>query len=96
MPSWLTPRRLGAVTALYAVFLAGWWLGRPVWPDGCAEGRFAAGADRAPTPVEPADPGRYFDHLGLDLGFLGSGGAGDAPCDEKRARLLSWVNGDWG
>lgn len=26
MPAWITLRRLGTATTLYAVFLAGWWL----------------------------------------------------------------------
>ncbi|MFJ6076456.1 hypothetical protein ACIQFU_37500 [Streptomyces sp. NPDC093065] len=132
MPARTAARRLGVVTTLYAVFLAGWWLGQPVRSDGCVEDRLTAGADGRPTPVEPADPGRYFDNLGLDLGVLDFGlldwaddmdgyrdgeygpsdygyavpggpgtyaasGAVDAPCSyKKRARLLAWVNGDWG
>ncbi|MEV7224730.1 hypothetical protein AB0N98_33240 [Streptomyces sp. NPDC093681] len=132
MPAWMTPRRLGVVTTLYAVFLAGWWLGQPVLSDGCLEDRNIAEADGRPAPVEPADPGRYLDNLGLDLGFPDFGlldwadgmdgrrdgeyGPGDygyavpgwsathdpygdnrAGCSyKKRARLVAWVNGDWG
>ncbi|MDX3349943.1 hypothetical protein ACN6LC_002448 [Streptomyces violaceoruber] len=132
MPAWTTPRRLGVVTTLYAVFLAGWWLGQPVRSDGCVEDRIAAGADARPVPVEPADPGRYFGNLDLGFGLLDFGlldwaddldgyrdgeygpsdygydlqggpqtydtaGADYAPCSyKKRARLLAWVNGDWG
>lgn len=131
MPAWMTPRRLGVVTTLYAVFLAGWWLGRPVL-SGCLEDRNTAEADGRPAPVEPADPGRYLDNLGLDLGFPDFGlldwadgmdgrrdgeygpgdygyavpgwsathdtyGANRAGCSyKKRARLVAWVNGDWG
>jgi hypothetical protein len=127
MPAWITPRRLGVVAFLYAVFLAGWWLGQPVRSDGCLEDRHAAASDDRPAPVEPADPGRYFVSLGLDLGLLdwaddldgrrdgeygpgdqeyevryGSGtyptsGADHTFCSStRRARLLAWVNGDWG
>ncbi|GAA2605511.1 MULTISPECIES: hypothetical protein [Streptomyces] len=128
MPAWITLRRLGVVTTLYAVFLAGWWLGQPVRSDGCAEDRYAAGADGSPAPVEPADPGRYLENLGfLDFGLLdwaddmdgrrdGEYGPGDTGYElrfgdgthvtsgadhtfcyyKKRARLLAWVNGDWG
>ncbi|AQS72092.1 hypothetical protein [Streptomyces pactum] len=69
MPAWTTPRRLGAATALYAVFLAGWWLGQPVRSDGCLEDRLAAGAAARPAPVEPADPARYLENLGLGFDF---------------------------
>ncbi|EHN72438.1 hypothetical protein ACIP29_31500 [Streptomyces coelicoflavus] len=69
MPAWITLRRLGVVTTLYAVFLAGWWLGQPVRSDGCHEDRHAAGGDGRAVPVEPADPGRYLDNLGLGVGF---------------------------
>ncbi|MFD7468077.1 hypothetical protein [Streptomyces tendae] len=128
MPAWMTLRRLGVVTALYAVFLAGWWLGQPVRSDGCIEDRLTAGTDGRPAPVEPADPGRYLGSLGfLDFGLLewaddldgyrdgeygpsdygydlrggpqtyDTAGADYAPCSyKKRARLLAWVNGDWG
>ncbi|MEU3732865.1 hypothetical protein AB0E81_26155 [Streptomyces sp. NPDC033538] len=124
MPAWITVRRIGAVTTLYAVFLAGWWLGQPVRSDGCLEDRrLTAGANG--HPVEPADPGRYLENL--DLGLLdwaddmdgrrdGEYGPSDygydlrggseghvtsgpvyAPCSyKKRARLLAWINGDWG
>ncbi|MFD4259997.1 hypothetical protein ACFWR9_20850 [Streptomyces sp. NPDC058534] len=122
MPAWLTLSRLGAATTLYAVFLAGWWLGQPVRSDGCIEDRRADGRS---APVEPADPSRYLENL--DLGLLdwaddmdgyrdGEYGPSDygydlqggseayvtsgpayAPCSyKKRARLLAWINGDWG
>ncbi|MFB7654038.1 MULTISPECIES: hypothetical protein [unclassified Streptomyces] len=124
MPAWISVRRLGAVTTLYAVFLAGWWLGQPVRSDGCLEDRRADGRS---APVEPADPSRYLDNLNLDFGLLdwaddmdgyrdGEYGPSDygydlqggsetyvtsgpayAPCSyKKRARLLAWINGDWG
>ncbi|WP_432099746.1 hypothetical protein [Streptomyces sp. WAC 04229] len=122
VPAWMTMRGLVVATTLYAVFLAGWWLGGPVRSDGCLEDRRADGRS---APVEPADPGRYLDNLDLglldwaddmdghrdgeygpsDYGYdLRSGseasatsGAGYAPCSyRKRARLLAWVNGDWG
>ncbi|MFE0801247.1 hypothetical protein [Streptomyces sp. NPDC058812] len=127
MPAWTTLRRLGAATTLYAVFLAGWWLGQPVRSDGCLEDRFTAGADGRLTSVEPADPSRYLTSLDLDFGLLDwaddmdgyrdgeygpsdygydlqgefephvTSGATYAPCSyKKRARLLAWVNGDWG
>ncbi|MFE0208249.1 hypothetical protein [Streptomyces sp. NPDC058985] len=127
MPGWTSPRRLGAVTTLYAVFLAGWWLGQPVRSDGCLEDRPSAGADARLAQVEPADPGRYLGNLDLDFGILdwaddmdgyrdgeygpsdygydlrggpetyAASGTGHAPCSyKKRARLLAWVNGDWG
>ncbi|MFC8872606.1 hypothetical protein ACFUAC_33960 [Streptomyces sp. NPDC057148] len=67
MPTWMTLRRIGVVTTLYAVFLAGWWFGQPVRSDGCLEDRATAGDDARPAPVEPADPGRYLENLGLDL-----------------------------
>ncbi|WP_395571843.1 hypothetical protein [Streptomyces sp. BK79] len=129
MPAWMTPRRLGAATALYAVFLAGWWLGQPVRSDGCLEDRPVAGADGRPAPVEPADAGRYLENL--DFGLLDragdwadgldghrdgeygpvdhgydlrggseaqvTSGPAHTPCSyTKRARLLAWINGDWG
>ncbi|WP_217248791.1 hypothetical protein [Streptomyces sp. AC602_WCS936] len=69
MPTWITLRRIGVVTTLYAVFLAGWWLGQPVRSDGCLEDRATAGDDARLAPVEPADPGRYLENMGLDLDF---------------------------
>lgn len=127
MPAWITLRRLGVVTTLYAVFLAGWWLGQPVRSDGCLEDRSTGGAGVRTAPVEPADPDRYFEHLDLDFGLLDwaddmdghrdgeygpadfghdlrggsdtgvTSGAGYATCSyKKRARLLAWINGDWG
>ncbi|WP_369176645.1 hypothetical protein [Streptomyces mutabilis] len=127
MPAWTTLRRLSLVTTLYAVFLAGWWLGQPVRTDGCIEDRPAAGSNGRAAPVEPADPGRYLDNLDLDFGLLDwaddmdgyrdgeygpsdygyelrggpethvTSGPAHTPCSYKeRARLLSWVNGDWG
>lgn len=123
VPATGTVRRLGAATALYAVFLAGWWLGKPVLSEGCFEDRPAAGADSRPASMEPASPGRYFGGLDMDLGLLdgldgmdgyvdGEYGPGewayrpraedgshgdDAYCPHrKRARLVAWVNGDWG
>ncbi|MGW0606032.1 hypothetical protein [Streptomyces sp. NPDC002644] len=129
--SWNTPRvpargavrRLGAATALYGVFLAGWWLGKPVLSEDCFEDRPAAGAGSRPASMEPASPGRYFAGFDMDLGLLdgldgmdgyvdgeygpsewayqlrADGGAPDdaAVCPHrKRARLVAWVNGDWG
>ncbi|MFH9572202.1 hypothetical protein ACH4MG_16820 [Streptomyces sp. NPDC017454] len=71
MPAWITVRRIGVATTLYAVFLAGWWLGQPVRSDGCLEDRrLTAGANGHHTPVEPADPGRYLENLDVDLGLL--------------------------
>lgn len=127
MPAWITPRRLGAATTLYAVFLAGWWLGQPVRSDGCLEDGLTAGVGGRPAPIEPADPSRYLEHLNLDFGLLdwaddldgrrdgeygpsdyghdlrggsetyATSGAVYAPCSyKKRARLLAWINGDWG
>ncbi|MFJ6690897.1 hypothetical protein [Streptomyces sp. NPDC091294] len=69
MPAWITRRRLGVVTFLYAVFLAGWWLGQPVRSDGCQEERHTAGAEGSHVPMEPADLGRYVESLGLDFGL---------------------------
>lgn len=117
-------RRLGAVTALYAVFLAGWWLGRPVRSDGCIEDRLTAEADSSPARLEPADPNWFLGNLDLDFGLLDwaddldgrrdgeygpsdygyalrstyvASGASYTPCSyKKRARLLAWINGDWG
>lgn len=127
VPAWITLRRLGAATTLYAVFLAGWWLGQPVRSDGCLEDGSAVGADGRPASVEPADPGRYLASLDLDFGLLDwaddldgyrdgeygpsdyghdlqgeleahvTSGATYTTCSyKKRARLLAWINGDWG
>ncbi|MFI6475438.1 hypothetical protein ACIBL5_34985 [Streptomyces sp. NPDC050516] len=35
MPSWITPRRLGAAVILCAVFASGWFLGQPVYVPAC-------------------------------------------------------------
>ncbi|MFE5207376.1 hypothetical protein [Streptomyces sp. NPDC056600] len=69
-PAWNTARGLRAATALYAVFLAGWWLGKPVLSDACFEDPPAAGAGSRPASMEPAAPGRYFGNVDLDFGLL--------------------------
>ncbi|WP_267716555.1 hypothetical protein [Streptomyces sp. CoH17] len=46
MPAWMSPRRVGVLAALYAVFLAGWWLGQPVRSDGRRDGAYGPGAPR--------------------------------------------------
>jgi hypothetical protein len=70
MPAPTAVRRLGAVTTLYCVFLAGWWFGQPVRTEGCLEDRLSAGAGGRPAAVEPADPARYLGTLDLDFGLL--------------------------
>ncbi|MFD4630590.1 hypothetical protein ACFVYR_11270 [Streptomyces sp. NPDC058284] len=132
MPAWITPRRLGAAAALYAVFVSGWWLGQPVRSDGCLEDSAAQGqygrSDAGGRLTEPGEPGRYLDRAtgklrglqdwaddldGYRDGEYGPSGYGYeiveprvmdqaftstlSVCSYKeRARLVSWVNGDWG
>ncbi|WP_030742182.1 hypothetical protein [Streptomyces sp. NRRL F-5135] len=100
MPTWITPRRLGATAVLYAVFLGGWYLGQPLPGVGCH-------APEPTTALEGPDrirePGDTFSDL--------SGAARTAqqvvtaevvdtdaivPCDgTSHARLVAWATGDW-
>ncbi|MGW8064293.1 hypothetical protein ACVV2G_18975 [Streptomyces ziwulingensis] len=58
VPHRVAPRRLGAAAAVYGVFVAGWYLGRPVTPE-CRVDRAA-----------PAGSPRSGENLDLDYGLL--------------------------
>lgn len=55
MPSWITPRRLGATAVLYAVFLGGWYLGQPLPGVGCDTPDPGIAIEEPPLIGEPAE-----------------------------------------
>jgi hypothetical protein len=95
VPAWITPRRLGATAALYAVFVAGWYLGQPLPAVGC-EAPLSAGAEAATI----GEPGEATDTLVQTTERVLTAQVVDraaiVSCDgEPHARLLAWATGDW-
>jgi len=100
VPTWITPRRLGAAAVLYAVFAGGWYLGQPLPYVGCSTS--------GPAPAYEAsvigEPGDVSDDLYRSLGQLSQVATADfvsteaiVPCEPwtGRPRLVAWVIGDW-
>ncbi|MEU5287811.1 hypothetical protein AB0G97_27960 [Streptomyces sp. NPDC020755] len=98
--SWITPRRLGATAALYAVFVCGWYLGQPLPHVGCHDEPPAA-FDEPMTIGEPGDFSDGFTRAARDVGqvvtydFVSTRVI--AQCDPYTAdpRLVAWIVGDW-
>jgi hypothetical protein len=100
VPTWITPRRLGAAAVLYAVFVGGWYLGQPLPYVGCSP------YEAAPT-YEAAvigEPGDVSDDLYRSIGQLEEVVTTDfvstdaiMPCEPwtGRPRLVAWLIGDW-
>ncbi|MEV7653563.1 hypothetical protein AB0O39_05245 [Streptomyces anulatus] len=98
--TWITPRRLGATAALYAVFVCGWYLGQPLPLVGCEEE--TAVASSVPVAIgEPGDIGSGLSRVARDVGqvvtrdFVSTRAI--AECDPYTAhpRLVAWITGDW-
>ncbi|MFF0107843.1 hypothetical protein [Streptomyces hirsutus] len=98
MPTWITPRRLGATAVLYAVFVGGWYLGQPLPHVGCG----------SPEPVTASEvtitePGEVIRDFGRNLDVMSQtftaeiiSTEGVVPCDAAPdPRLLAWLTGDW-
>ncbi|MEU4657714.1 hypothetical protein AB0G32_27915 [Streptomyces sp. NPDC023723] len=98
MSAWITPRRLGALAVLYAVFVGGWYLGQPLEGVGCEPYEPPVTAD---APASFGEPGAAADTLAWTAEqFFTSdivrAEAVGADCDgEPRPRLLAWATGDW-
>ncbi|MFI7287611.1 hypothetical protein ACIBRY_13340 [Streptomyces anulatus] len=98
--TWITPRRLGATAALYAVFVSGWYLGQPLPHVGCEEETTAASSGRL-TIGEPGDVSGGFSRVARDVGqvvtrdFVSTRVI--AECDPYTAhpRVVAWITGDW-
>ncbi|MEU3705798.1 hypothetical protein AB0E82_26265 [Streptomyces anulatus] len=97
---WITPRRLGATAALYAVFVCGWYLGQPLPLVGCEEETTAASS--VPVTIgEPGDVSGGLNRVARDVGqvvtrdFVSTRVI--AACDPYTAhpRLMAWITGDW-
>lgn len=97
MPSWITPRRLGATAVLYAVFLGGWYLGQPLPGVGCDTPDPGIAIEEPPLIGEPAeltdDLSRTADAVFtvkvVDTAVL-------VDCNgSSHPRLLAWLTGDW-
>lgn len=97
--SWITPRRLGAAAALYAVFDCGWYLGQPLPHVGCHDEPPAA-FDEPMTIGEPGDVSKGFTRAIRDVGqavtYDSVSTRGIAQCDPYTAapRLVAWFIGD--
>ncbi|MEV7868112.1 hypothetical protein AB0P17_18885 [Streptomyces sp. NPDC088124] len=98
MPTWITPRRLGATAALYAVFVGGWYFGQPLPNVGCRETAVFSG-----EPVTISEPGDIAGALSRTARTVGQVAtvevidtAAVVPCDgTPRPRLVAWATGDW-
>ncbi|MEI7032878.1 hypothetical protein [Streptomyces pratensis] len=101
MPTWITPRRLGAAAVLYAVFVGGWHLGQPLPHVGCPTHEPVTASGGRATPGEPGDVTGDFDRVARDVGQLVTydivSTEAIVPCDPytPRPRLVAWATGDW-
>jgi hypothetical protein len=98
MPTWITPRRLGATAALYAVFVSGWYLGQPLLNVGCPTLEPATASEGPATFGEPGDVSSYLSlpaRKVLTYEIVSTDAI--VPCDPwtPRPRLVAWVTGDW-
>ncbi|WP_055695273.1 hypothetical protein [Streptomyces prasinopilosus] len=98
MPTWITPRRLGAAAVLYAVFAGGWYLGQPLPHVGCGPSGPVTASEV--TITEPGDVAGGFDRGVTVMSrvftteFVSVEGV--VPCDATPdPRLLAWLTGDW-
>ncbi|WP_257138963.1 hypothetical protein [Streptomyces sp. rh34] len=98
--TWITPRRLGATAALYAVFVCGWHLGQPLPHVGCEEETTAASS--APVTIgEPGDVSGGFSRVARDVGqvvthdFVSTRSIVECDPYTARPRLVAWITGDW-
>lgn len=101
VPTWITPRRLGAAAVLYAVFVGGWYLGQPLPHVGCATSDVAATDDASIV----GEPGDFSEDLYRPIGQLEQVVTTDilvtkaiATCEPGtagRPRLVAWLIGDW-
>ncbi len=100
VPTWITPRRLGATAVLYVVFVGGWHLGQPLPDVGCHT-REQATASEAPVTIR--EPGDFSSDLSRAVQTVRTVAVYDfvstnsiVPCDRTpRPRLVAWVTGDW-
>ncbi|MFF2020783.1 hypothetical protein ACFVW2_03075 [Streptomyces sp. NPDC058171] len=101
MPTWITPRRLGATAVLYAVFVGGWYLGQPLPYVGCGDSDPPSASDRPARVGEPGDFSGDVSRLAGQLEDVATVQVIDVsvvvPCDgaTDRPRLVAWVTGDW-
>jgi hypothetical protein len=101
VPSWITPRRLGASAVLYAVFVGGWYLGQPLPLVGCGTSEPPVFASEDANSF--AEPGDVSDDLSRTARAVGQVATYDivsidaiAPCDGTPSpRLVAWMTGDW-
>lgn len=100
VPTWITPRRLGAVAVLYAVFVSGWHLGQPLPHVGCSTSEAAPVHDAAVL----GEPGDVSDDLDRLFGQFEQVVTTDivytdafVACEPwtGRPRLVAWLIGDW-
>ncbi|MGY1577504.1 hypothetical protein [Streptomyces sp. MN13] len=96
MPTWITPRRLGAAAVLYAVFVGGWYLGQPLPGVGCDVPEPGAVADGPVTVGEPGDVTDDLDRTFTTIATAEVFTIEAVHCDgESDPRLLAWLTGDW-
>ncbi len=99
VPSWITPRRLGATATLYAVFVGGWYLGQPLPLVGCDtwESAIVSGANTFGEPGDlTSDLSRATRAVGQVATYDFVSTDAIVPCDGSSSpRLVAWVTGDW-
>ncbi|WP_250290635.1 hypothetical protein [Streptomyces atroolivaceus] len=97
MPTWITPRRLGAAATLYAVFVSGWYLGQPLSDAGCFTQESTVASDGPETIQEPGDVSSHLTVTARQV-FTAEivSTEGLVRCDgTPRPRLVAWVTGNW-
>lgn len=98
--TWITPRRLGATAALYAVFVCGWYLGQPLPHVGCEE-ETTVSSSVLVTIGEPGDVSGGLSRVARDVGqvvtrdFVSTRVIAECDPYTARPRIMAWVIGDW-
>ncbi|MFJ4707985.1 hypothetical protein ACIP6I_24485 [Streptomyces anulatus] len=91
---------MGAIAALYAVFVCGWYLGQPLPHVGCEEETRVASS--APVTIgEPGDVSGGLSRVASDVrqvvtyDFVSTRAIAECDPYTARPRLVAWIVGDW-
>jgi hypothetical protein len=96
VPTWITPRRLGATTVLYAVFVGGWYLGQPLPHVGCHTSEPATASEGPDRMREHGDVSAILSTTARQVATVEViDTATIVTCDgTPHPRLVAWVTGD--